>query len=56
MRFQAIDRRLITILLVVFVGIVEAALILPILPLYAQRQYHMSPVTITLLNSSFFAA
>ncbi|MEZ4621985.1 MAG: MFS transporter [Caldilineaceae bacterium] len=56
MRFQTIDRRLITILLVVFVGIVGAALILPILPLYAQRQYHMSPVTITLLNSSFFAA
>ncbi|MEZ4865106.1 MAG: MFS transporter [Caldilineaceae bacterium] len=56
MRLKNVDRRLITILLIVFVGIVGAALILPILPLYAQRQYHMTPSVITLLNSSFFAA
>jgi MFS transporter, DHA1 family, tetracycline resistance protein len=56
MNFKNIDRRLITILLIVFVGIMGASLILPILPLYAQSHYHMSPAVITLLNASFFAA
>ena len=56
MKFKNMDRRLITILLIVFVGIVGASLILPIFPLYAQSQYHMSPAVITLLNASFFAA
>ena len=56
MNLRTVDRRLITILLLVFVGIVGASLLLPILPLYAQSQYHMSPALITLLNSSFFAA
>ena len=56
MQLQQIDRRLITILLIVFVGVVGGSLILPILPLYAQSHYHMTPAVITLLNSSFFAA
>lgn len=56
MKLQQIDRRLITILLIVFVGVVGGSLILPILPLYAQSHYHMTPAVITLLNSSFFAA
>jgi DHA1 family tetracycline resistance protein-like MFS transporter len=50
------DRRLFTILMIVFVQIVGASLILPILPLYAQRQFELAPQTITLLVSSFFAA
>lgn len=56
MKLQTIDRRLFTILLIVFVGVVGGSLILPILPLYAQSHYHMTPAVITLLNSSFFAA
>jgi len=56
MNLSNIDRRLITILLIVFVGIAGASLILPILPLYAQSQFRMSPAVITLLNTSFFAA
>lgn len=56
MKLQPIDRRLFTILLIVFVGVVGGSLILPILPLYARSHYHMTPAVITLLNSSFFAA
>lgn len=56
MNFRNMDRRLLTILLIVFVGIAGGSLILPILPLYAQSQFHMSPAVITLLNASFFAA
>lgn len=56
MKLKAIDRRLFTILLIVFVGIVGGSLILPILPLYAQSQFQMTPAVITLLNASFFAA
>jgi len=51
-----LDRRLIVILLIVFVQIVGAAMVLPILPLYAQRQFGMSPEAITLLITAFFAA
>lgn len=50
------DRRLITIVLIVFVGMVGAAMILPILPLYAKRQYGLPEQAIPLLNTSFFAA
>lgn len=53
---QKIDRRQLTILLIVFVNIFGASMILPILPLYAQRHFDMSPRIITLLNTSFFAA
>jgi DHA1 family tetracycline resistance protein-like MFS transporter len=50
------DRRLITILLIVLVQMVGSAMIMPILPLYAQREFAMSPQVITLLGTSFFAA
>lgn len=56
MNVKALDRRLITILLIVFVNIVGAAMILPILPLFAQREFHLAPQVITLLNTVFFAA
>jgi DHA1 family tetracycline resistance protein-like MFS transporter len=55
-RLQAIDRRLITILLIVFVQMLGAAMILPILPLYARRVFGISDQTITLLFTAFFAA
>jgi DHA1 family tetracycline resistance protein-like MFS transporter len=50
------DKRLTTILLIVFVQMVGASLILPILPLYAQEEFGLSPQAITLLAASFFAA
>ena len=50
------DRRLVTILLIVLVQMLGAAMILPILPLYAQREFNLSPQVITLLSTSFFAA
>jgi MFS transporter, DHA1 family, tetracycline resistance protein len=50
------DRRLITILSIVFVQIAGASLILPILPLYAERQFALSPTSVALLVSSFFIA
>lgn len=54
--FKNIDRRLITILSIVFVQLAGAAMILPILPLYAEREFSMPPSTITLLVSAYFAA
>ena len=51
-----LDKRLITILLIVFVQMVGASLILPILPLYALGEFDLSPQAITLLAASFFAA
>jgi multidrug resistance protein len=56
MRFKQVNRRLITILSIVFVQIAGAALILPILPLFAERQFNMPPTTVTLLVSSYFMA
>ncbi|HRJ45567.1 MAG TPA: MFS transporter, partial [Caldilineaceae bacterium] len=56
MKLRSIDRRLLTVLLIVFVNMLGSSLILPILPLYAQRQFQMSPQTIALLIASFFAA
>ncbi len=56
MKFKQIDRRLFTILMIVFVQMVGASLAMPILPLYAQRQFEMEPQTIAFLISSFFAA
>lgn len=55
-RLAAIDPRLLTILTIVFVQMVGASLVLPILPLYAKNRFDMPPQTITLLVSSFFAA
>lgn len=56
MSFRKLDRRLLTILLIVFVQMLGAAMILPILPLYAQREFNMTPQVITLLVTAFFAA
>jgi DHA1 family tetracycline resistance protein-like MFS transporter len=53
---KRVDRRLFTILSIVFVQLAGAAMILPILPLFAERQFSMHPATITLLVSSYFAA
>jgi MFS transporter, DHA1 family, tetracycline resistance protein len=55
-KIRQIDRRLLTILLIVFVQMLGAAMILPILPLYAKDEFKMSPQVITLLNTAFFAA
>lgn len=55
-RLAQLDRRLLTILLIVFVQMLGASLILPILPLYAQETFALSPQSVTLLISSFFAA
>lgn len=51
-----IDRRLITILMIVLVQMMGAAMVLPILPLYAKNRFAMEPQTITLLVASFFIA
>lgn len=51
-----IDRRLITIILIVFVQMLGAAMILPILPLFAQNEFKLEPQFITLLNATFFGA
>jgi DHA1 family tetracycline resistance protein-like MFS transporter len=56
MVFKRYDRRLVTILSIVFVQIAGAAMILPILPLFAERQFNVPPSVVTLLVSSYFAA
>lgn len=53
---KPIDRRLLTILLIVFVNILGASMVLPVLPLYALRRFEMEPQVITLLGASFFLA
>jgi DHA1 family tetracycline resistance protein-like MFS transporter len=53
---RKMDKRLFTILMIVFVQMLGAAMILPILPLYAQSEYDLSPQVITLLGTAFFAA
>ncbi len=56
MKFKSMDRRLFTILMIVFVQMVGAAMILPILPLYAKNEFALSPREITWLGTTFFAA
>ncbi len=51
-----IDRRLLTILAIVFVQMVGSAMILPILPLFAKREFSLSPQAIALLVTAFFGA
>ena len=51
-----LDRRLLTILLIVFVQMIGASMVHPILPLYAQGEFDMDPEAITLLATTFFAA
>jgi len=55
-KIRQIDRRLLTILLIVFVNMLGASMVLPILPLYAERRFGMEPQVITLLATSFFLA
>ena len=55
-KFKSMDRRLITILLIVFVQMLGASMVMPLLPLYALRRFDMSPEIITLLITAFFAA
>lgn len=55
-KIRQIDSRLLTILLIVFVQMVGAAMILPILPRYARTEFGMTPQIITLLNTTFFGA
>jgi len=50
------DRRLFTILMIVFVQMLGMAMIMPILPLYALETFNISPQAITLLSTSFFVA
>ena len=50
------DRRLVTILAIVFVNIVGAAMILPVLPLYALEELHLREQVITLVIASYFVA
>ena len=42
--------------MIVFVQMLGTAMIMPILPLYAQEAFDMSPQVITLLATSFFVA
>ncbi|MCI0694192.1 MFS transporter, partial [candidate division KSB1 bacterium] len=53
---RSMDRRLFTIILVVFVQLLGASMVVPILPLYAKRDFNMTPEVITLLVTAFFAA
>jgi DHA1 family tetracycline resistance protein-like MFS transporter len=56
MKLRNLDKRLITILLIVFVQMVGASLIIPIIPLFAKNEFGMSPTLIALLISSFYGA
>ncbi len=49
-------RRLFPILLIIFVNILGAGVIIPILPLYAEGEFGGTVLQITLLASSFFGA
>lgn len=51
-----IDRRLFTILMIVFVQMVGASMVFPILPLFARDSFEMSDTVVTLLISSYFVA
>ena len=52
----ALDRRFLTILLIVFVQMIGTSMVNPILPLYAQSEFNLTPEVITLLLTAFFAA
>lgn len=56
MRLGSVDKRLFTILMIVFVQMAGMSMVLPVLPLYARREFGMSPQAITLLVSAFFIA
>ena len=56
MKNKQIDRRLVTILLIVFVQMIGSSMIFPILPLFAQSEFNLSAEVITLLITAFFGA
>ncbi len=55
-RLRTIDRRLVTILLIVFVQMLGASMVLPILPRFAEKEFALTSRSIGVLVSSFFAA
>ncbi|MEM7347715.1 MAG: MFS transporter, partial [Chloroflexota bacterium] len=54
MNLKNVDRRLLTILLIVLVQMIGASMVVPILPLYAKNQFDLSPQMTTILISVFF--
>jgi DHA1 family tetracycline resistance protein-like MFS transporter len=50
------SRRLLPIILIIFVNILGAGVILPILPLYAEGHFRATVLQVTLLSTAFFAA
>lgn len=55
MKNLIVDRRFVVIMLIVFVQSTGATMLVPILPLYAQNDFSMSPRLITILIATFFA-
>ncbi len=53
---RIVDRRMFTILMIVFVQMFGTSMVHPILPLYAQSAFNMNAEVITLLLTAFFAA
>ncbi len=49
-------RRSIVLFLIVFSGFLGGTIVLPTLPLYAQRHFELSPDVIAILLDSFFIA
>lgn len=49
-------RRVIPIFFIVFVNFLSASIVLPTLPLYADRIFHTPPAQIPLINSSYYVA
>ena len=55
-RLRTLDRRLLILFAIVFVNFLGAGMVMPVLPLYAGREFGASPQTISLLLASFFIA
>jgi DHA1 family tetracycline resistance protein-like MFS transporter len=51
-----VDRRRVTIFLIVLVNFIGSTIVIPVLPLYAQGRFGASPPLISLLYASFFIA
>ncbi|MDE2820032.1 MAG: MFS transporter [Chloroflexota bacterium] len=56
LKMRSVDRRMFTLLMIVFVQMFGASMVHPILPLYAQSAFNMKAEVITLLLTAFFAA
>jgi len=50
------DRRYLVLFLIVFVNFLGGTIVLPMLPLYAQRHFEASPEQISMLLAAYFAA